>query len=170
MTAERPLDDDALLAESRRARRELPDAPEWLVLRAEAIGEGVARRPAAPSLRQRLQALLSLDQWAAAPALRSAAAGERQLLFTTDQGDVDLRLVPTGATWSVRGQVLAPDEGGEVEVAGPPPMPPVRRTLDAMGGFDIAGLAPGDYRITLSLTGCDIELPALSLPDPAAHG
>ena len=67
MTADPDADDATLMATARRARRELPDAPEWLILRAEALA--LPRAQAAPSLRQRLQALLSVDSWAGTPAL-----------------------------------------------------------------------------------------------------
>ena len=78
-----PPDDDTLLAAGRRALHELPDAPEWMILRAEALDSPRARPEAAlaPDLLRRVQALLSVDSWAgAAPVLRGAA-GTRQLLF-----------------------------------------------------------------------------------------
>ena len=57
-----PPDDEGLLAAGRRALRELSDAPEWMILRAEALG--VPRVQRAPSLFKRVQALLSVDSWA----------------------------------------------------------------------------------------------------------
>jgi hypothetical protein len=173
MTVENFPDDAALIAAARRARRELPDAPEWLVLRAEAIADARPQAAPAASLRQRLQALLSVDSWAGAPALalRSGAdAAARQLLFTAGGTDVDLRLAPAGTLWRLRGQVLGPDESGEVEIDGPPLPAPLRQALDAMGSFELGDLPAGEYRLTLRLASGDIELPPLTLAAPAADG
>ena len=90
-----PPDDEGLLAAGRRALRELTDAPEWMILRAEALG--VPRVQRAPSLFKRVQALLSVDSWAGAmPALRGVA-GTRQMLFSAAEHDLDLRVLPLEA-------------------------------------------------------------------------
>ncbi|MBK6786760.1 MAG: carboxypeptidase regulatory-like domain-containing protein [Betaproteobacteria bacterium] len=156
-----PPDDEGLLAAGRRALRELTDAPEWMILRAEALG--VPRVQRAPSLFKRVQALLSVDSWAGAmPALRGAA-GTRQMLFSAAEHDLDLRVLPLEAGWALEGQVLGPDEAVQVQVTRPdgqalPPQP-----LDELGGFRIEGLAAGRYRLELQFADTVVELPPLDI-------
>lgn len=170
MTSPESADELPLIAEGRRARRELPDAPEWLVLRAEALADARPVRAPAPTLRQRLQALLTLDSWAIGtpvPALRSGGAGARQLLFTVDGCDIDLRLAKSGAAWWLRGQVLGAEERGSVEISGPALATPQRQPIGELGDFDIGSLPPGDYTLALALADFDVDLPPLHLPGPA---
>lgn len=160
-----PPDDDGLLAAGRRALRELSDAPEWMMLRAEALGAPQAAR--APSLLKRVQALLSVDSWAGAvPALRGAA-GTRQMLFSAAEHDLDLRVLPQEAGWALEGQVLGPDEAVQVHLTRPdgqalPPQP-----LDELGGFRIDGLAAGRYTVELHFADTVVELPPLDIGDTA---
>lgn len=160
-----PPDDEGLLAVGRRALRELSDAPEWMILRAEALGAPQVAR--APSLLKRVQALLSVDSWAGAvPALRGAA-GTRQMLFSAAEHDLDLRVLPAEAGWALEGQVLGPDEAVQVRLTRPdgqvlPPQP-----LDELGGFRIEGLAAGRYRLELQFADTLVELPPLDIGNPA---
>lgn len=171
MTADPDADDAALIAAARRARRELPDAPEWLILRAEALA--LPRTQAAPSLRHRMQALLSVDSWAGTPALAlrgGTDAQARQLLFTTERCDVDLRLLPSGPLWRLRGQVLGPDEAGTLILTSPALPAPRQQALDALGGFEVDALPAGEYRLMLQLVDSEIELPPLTLAGPTTDG
>lgn len=160
-----PSDDEDLLAAGRRALRELSDAPEWMILRAEALG--APKVTPAPSLRRRVQALLSVDSWAGAvPALRGAA-GSRQMLFSAAEHDLDLRLLPQEAGWALEGQVLGPDEAVQVCLTRPdgqalPPQP-----LDELGGFRIEHLAAGRYTLELQFADSVVELPPLDIGDAA---
>lgn len=115
MNPDLPPDDAALIRAGRRALRELPDAPEWLVLRAQAIWQ--PRPQPVPPLLTRVLAALSFDSWASpAPALRGATvAGARQFLFSAEGRDIDLRISAAGNAWSIEGHVLGPDEGGRSE-------------------------------------------------------
>jgi hypothetical protein len=160
-----PQDDEGLLAAGRRALRELSDAPEWMILRAEALGAPRVAR--APSLLKRVQALLSVDSWAGAvPALRGAA-GTRQMLFSAAEHDLDLRVLPLQAAWALEGQLLGPDEAVQVRLTRPdgqelPPQP-----LDELGGFRIEDLAAGRYRLELEFADTVVELPPLDIGSPA---
>lgn len=156
-----PPDDEGLLAAGRRALRDLCDAPEWMILRAEALGAPRVER--APSLLRRVQALLSVDSWAGAvPALRGSA-GSRQMLFSAAEHDLDLRLLPLESGWALEGQVLGPDEAVQVRLTrlggqGLPPQP-----LDELGGFRIEGLAAGRYTLELQFADTVVELPPLDI-------
>lgn len=161
MTPLHDLNDDDLVAAARRAVRALPDAPEAWVQRAIDL---LPVPSLVGTLLRRLQAVLSFDSWAQpAPALgmRSAADDTRHLLFSVEGRDIDLRIVPAGATWALAGQVLGPDEAGTVELAGGDG---ARRTpLDELGEFRIEGLASGRYTLTLRVAGDEILLPALEV-------
>ena len=118
---------DEALAAALQASRAMHDAPEALVQRA--LGLWTRAPLAAPTpaagLRERLHAGLrelvatlafdSLGLSAAAAGLRSSGPGAaRQLLFTAEGRDIDLRISPTedGAHWVVSGQVLGPETDG----------------------------------------------------------
>src|SRR3954471_24492364 len=92
--------DDDLGALLRRAV-ELPDAPESLVQRALKLWPGAQGTSLTALARQAIQhivASLTFDSWAA-PALpgglRSAGSETRQLLFTAEGRDIDVRVTPT---------------------------------------------------------------------------
>lgn len=111
-------DDDARLEQRLHASRALVDAPEWLVQRVIDAGPAVS----APPPRRRLLARLSFDSGglpAHAHGLRSTAlAGSRQLLYSTDGRDIDVRVTPVegSAAWRISGQVLGPDAAGTAEL------------------------------------------------------
>jgi hypothetical protein len=160
-------DDEDLLQRGRRALRELHDAPEAWIRRAEAI--------AAPALATRVwrrvvQAVVSFDSLAAPPqalAVRNAAVGARQLLFTVEGRDIDLRIAPGAGGWTIEGQVLGPDERGEVEIDdghGVLRMLP----LDEFGTFHVDALAAGKHQVALLVGDERIELPTLEVGGPAA--
>ena len=121
MTAPNPPDDDALARALHRSRV-LEDAPEALIQRSIDLFRARPRAAAAAvpaGLRHRLAAVLSVDSaGAVATGLRSGQGGgpaqTRQLLFTADGRDIDLRLQPAsdGTHWRVSGQVLGPDLKG----------------------------------------------------------
>lgn len=163
MTDELPADDAALIHAGRRALRELPDAPEWRVLQAEAIWRPLPAQ-AAPLLA-RVLAVLSFDSWVSpAPALRGVPAEDsRQLLFAAADHDIDLRLASADGAWTIEGQVLGPDASGKVEIGREGDAQPQVTPLDELGAFRCSGLAPGTVRVVLILASVRIELPALQL-------
>jgi hypothetical protein len=123
-----PAPDDAALERLLRDSRRLEDAPESVIQRA--IGVWTARPGAAPGavpaggVLRRLAAALSFDSLGLAPqaaGVRSAGSdGLRQLLFTADGRDIDLRLERSadGRHWTVSGQVLGPDLQGRALLRG----------------------------------------------------
>jgi hypothetical protein len=163
-------DDAALILAGRRALSALPDAPEWRVLQAEAIWRPLPARPA--SLLARIRAVLSFDSWASpAPALRSAAApGARQLLFTAEGRDIDLRLASAGDGWVLEGHVLGPGDGGTVELTSADSEPPRVLPLDELGSFRYDGLAAGTVHLRLCFTGEEVELPPVQLGTTTPDG
>jgi hypothetical protein len=164
------LSDPEFIAVAQRAVRTLADAPEaW---QKAAIGLW----PAAPSIwaqaaatvLRTLQAALAFDSWAQpAPALgmRSTATELRHLLYSVEGRDIDLRVVPAGAEFSIAGQVLGPDEQGVVELTREDDgsRTALLGALDALGEFRIDGVRPGRHVLTLRLGRDEIVLPAIEV-------
>lgn len=145
----------------------LPDAPPALVQRAIALW---STRPAGtPSLLRRIAAALAFDSWAQPAALagvRAPRSATRHLLFSAEGRDIDLRIAPAGDAFTLAGQVLGPDEAGEIELAASSGGAARREPLDALGEFRIEGVAPGEYRLALRLGADEIELPAVTVGAP----
>ena len=182
----RALSDDELLARLPKAAA-LPDAPaawtarvvaSWQAPQAAQAPLGARIAEAADGLRQRVQAWLSFDSWASAPlaaGLRSTGVSTtRQLVFSAEGRDIDLRIAPTGARFSVSGQVLGPDESGSVALAPESLAGDAAEdaasahlaTLDALGEFHLADIEPGRYRLALRLPTHDIVLPPFDVGGP----
>jgi len=168
------LTDDELAPMARRALA-LPDAPAAWVQRATALMPA-ATSPAprvADVLAAGLRAVLAtlrFDSWAAAPAalaVRSGSSATRHLLFSAAGRDVDLRISPAADGFLLTGQVLGPDEAGEVALAyagDGPDLPPDRTApVDALGEFRLGGLAGGTCTVTFHLGGDQITLPPIAL-------
>ena len=166
------LSDDELLRELRHAHDALPDAPPAMLRAAIDLWRATPASPsvaaAAVGLLRRLTALLSFDSWAAPLALqgmRSLRAPTRQLLFSADHRDIDLRVTPMADVFSIKGQVLGPDTAGSIEllIQGADGTAAHQVQLDALGEFHIDGLRRGSYVMTLRLGGDEIVLPAIDV-------
>jgi hypothetical protein len=137
---------------------------------------GRGDRPATwpQGLRQalrRVAAALRFDSRgvAAAAGLRGSLAETRHLLFSAKGRDIDLRLVPSGEGFDLSGQVLGPDEGGEVALAGhlraggPPPASTRHAPIDPLGEFHLDAIDEGTYVLTLRLGSDEIVLPPIEM-------
>lgn len=152
------LTDDEFAHHVHRAVRELPDAPLpwqeaavalWPAVQAPLTG-------VAQALGRFVQAALTFDSWATpglAHGMRSTRAPTRHLLYSAQGCDIDLRIRPAPEHFSVSGQILGPDAGGQVELvpAGPTTGPSHSAALDEMGEFRITGVPSGRYLLTLRL-------------------
>ena len=119
---------------------------------------------------QRVAAALRFDSsGTAATGLRGSLAETRHLLFSAKGRDIDLRVVPAGEGFELSGQVLGPDEGGEVALAahlragGPPPSATRRTSIDPLGEFHLDAIDEGTYVLTLRLGGDEIVLPPIEM-------
>ncbi|MEK8030720.1 hypothetical protein AACH06_07770 [Ideonella sp. DXS29W] len=172
----------------------LPDAPAHWQQRALAAWRapaavrtgGVPWAEAVQALRERVMAVLSFDSWATAPlaaGLRSTGSTTRQLVFSADGRDVDLRITPQGGRFAVSGQVLGPDDRGTASIAALPAAggePAGEQAheiaqevaLDEFGEFRMAELEAGRYQLTLRLSQHELVLPAFDVGDsgPARPG
>jgi len=169
------LSDDELGRHLHLALRALPDAPP--ALQRAAIGlwppapAAKALKSAAQALIHRIAGALVFDSWAApalASGMRSLRSPTRQLLYSAGGRDIDLRIAPADATFSLAGQVLGPDETGRVELSRLDNGAAAARVtqLDELGEFRIEGLVQGVYSLTLHLGGEEVLLPPFDLGEP----
>ena len=172
----KPIDQltDEEWAELVRRAIAMPDAPPHMVRRALGLWRQHQAVPAPDRpLLQRWMAAPSFDSWAAAPVvagMRALPSEVRQLVFSSPDCDVDLRVAPMGAGsagFALSGQLLGSSTEGCIEIAGldGSPEQTVGRSapVDALGEFRLDGLRQGAYRITVRLTDSEIELPALDV-------
>jgi hypothetical protein len=160
--------DDGDFARRLRAAVALGGAPPAWLRAAEGLWP--AAGPSLAGAARRLLAALRFDSAAAGTlslqGVRGGSAGARHLLFSTEGRDIDLRITPAGGAHALAGQVLGPDEAGEVEIAGSG-APSLRTALNELGEFRIDGVPPGRYRLVLRLGGDEIVLPDIDVGDGA---
>ena len=119
----------------------------------------------APSLLRRIVAALSFDSstnMAPAFGVRSGQATARQLLYSAEESDIDLRISSQDDQWIVAGQVLGQDcVGGRVEIEGESGLAVV--ALNELCEFTLPPLPPGSYTLRLLLRNAEVEIPQLEL-------
>src|SRR5215813_5929576 len=116
------------------------------------------------SVWRRIVAALSFDSRTLTPAfgVRSAAATSRQLLYTAEDSDIDLRITGRDDKWVVSGQVLGQDcSGGIVEIEGE--QGSATTTLNDQCEFTLPAIAGGNCSIRLRLNNLIVEIPQLEL-------
>lgn len=160
-------DTDAELEAALQRSRALEDAPEHLIRKALDLWQPrPAPQVAGGGMRRRLAALLNFDSAGSTPlatGLRSAGDGTRQLLFSAEGRDVDLRIGPaSGAGWQVSGQILGPDETGTVELH----CGDFRAELpwNEWSEFHFDAVPAGTCRLTLRSADWELDLPELQIP------
>lgn len=167
------LTDDELGGRLRDSLTALPDAPlSWqtAAIKLWPTADSMSLKSLVQAVLNRMTALLAFDSWAApglAHGMRSQSAPTRHLLYTTQGRDIDLRISPESGTFRMTGQILGPDELGEVELtlAGSDAMP-ISTRLDALGEFRIGGLVHGTYLLTLRMGSDEIVIPSVEVGDP----
>ena len=142
---------------------DMEDAPPPVIARAVRVFLPVGAEPA-PGPVRRVLALLRFDSARPDFALdvRAGRAAPRQLLFSAEAHDLDVRVAPSGALAHVSGQLLGPTtEGGRVELRGVTAA--VQAEFDGLGEFSLPPVPPGAY--TLSALAGEVELvvPGLEL-------
>ena len=171
MTPEQLLSDDALATLAHRARQALPDAPPALLHAACALWRAnPATAPLAAALR-RVAAVLRFDSWALSPqavGMRGTSDGSRHLLFSAEGRDVDLRITRhPGGGWSLAGQVLGPDETGQILLLPAGGQAASHRaSLDGLGEFHLDGVDAGPWRLSLETADTVVVLPDIDVGAP----
>lgn len=171
-------DEEVFVRRMRQAVAALPDVPPALEQRALALFTAARAASPAQQMAQAVQALLrpltawlTFDSWAASPlalGMRSLRSPTRHLLFSAEGRDIDLRIVPSAEEFALAGQILGPDESGQVHLLrlDDAAATPRTRALDDLGEFHLEGLAAGRYRLTLQLGGDEITLPPIEVGEP----
>jgi hypothetical protein len=116
-----------------------------------------------PSLPRRVMATLRFDstQQPLSVGRRSGAGAERQLVFTAESLDLEVRITPSGSLWEVSGQVINDDARGLATLksaAGE-----VRAPLNEVSEFLLTLVPAGGYTLILQLTTATIEIPRLEI-------
>lgn len=119
------------------------------------------------SMLRRLVATLTFDSLTTAPAfgVRSGESQTRQLLFSAEENDIDLRITMEDEQWIVAGQVLRPDcGGGQVEISGE--LDSTSAELNELCEFKLPAVPPGNYLVRVRMAGLELEIPELELRRP----
>jgi hypothetical protein len=118
-----------------------------------------------PSRLRRIVAALSFDSFknmAPAYGVRSGQDSSRQLLYSAEESDIDLRIRFEEENWFVTGQVLGQDcVGGRVEIEGENGS--ADSALNELCEFTLPPLAPGSYTLHLQLGNTQVVIPQLEL-------
>ena len=166
----RPLNEltDADLERLMLNGRGLLDAPEHVIQRGLAVWQ--SPRPGAPGLLKRLAAVLTFDSGGASAlafGARSNAVGVRQMFYSVEGREIDLRIarMDKGEMFKLSGQVLGPDTAGTIVVTPSGGQGDVLTCpLSDLGEFVLTPLGPGRYHLCLEFGGTAIDLPMLGLP------
>jgi hypothetical protein len=139
------------------------DAPRDVLAYALNIFSEKAREP---SLLKRIVAALSFDSSSnLAPAfgVRSGQTTSRQLLYSAEENDIDLRITPEQENWIVAGQVLGEDcVGGRIELEGRSGQL-TAADLNDLCEFVLPPVPTGSYTVRLRLGNVEVEIPQLEL-------
>jgi len=140
------------------------DAPRDILAYAVNIFRG-RENSREPSLLKRIVAALSFDSSSnLAPAfgVRSGQAISRQLLYSAEETDIDLRITPQDQNWIVAGQVLGAEcVGGRIEIEGEGQL--TTAELNELCEFALPPVAAGTYKLRLQLGSSEVEIPQLEL-------
>ena len=139
------------------------DAPAGLIRDAK----GIFRKKVVahgPTLLQVIVASLTFDSLTNAPAfgLRSQTTAGRQLIYSTETADIDVRVSPENDQWQIAGQLLGADcPGGDVELEGDDFS--ASAELNELCEFSFGSVPAGAYKISIRLLDQLIQTPRLEL-------
>ena len=162
-----PIPDDDTLQRRLRDSRQLEDAPEHLIQRAIDLWQPRAAAATAGGALRRWIATLrfdSADGGNLALGLRAGgASATRQMLFSAEGRDIDLRLEPLAdRRWRISGQVLGPDAAGIAELrCGDAPAQQV--AWNELCEFEFEPVAAAVCMLTLRADGWEIGFPSFDL-------
>ena len=140
------------------------DAPRGIAAQAITTFTSWATSPQ-KSLKRRILAALSFDSsmnQASAFGVRSEQSGSRQLIYSADENDIDIRTTLHGDMWIVSGQVLREDcSGGRVEIKGVNGT--ATATINELCEFTLPEVPSGDYFLLVHMPDVEVEIPELEL-------
>jgi len=114
------------------------------------------------SLLSRVITTLTFDSFTSAPAfgLRSASSTGRQLIYSSDRVDIDLRVAQEGEGWTVAGQILGADCAG-VDVKLESDSFSTSADVSELCEFAFRPVPDGVYKIVVELEDAIVETPRL---------
>jgi hypothetical protein len=136
-----------------------PDAPRDVLLSAINIFPAPVQSPL-----RRIVATLIFDSRNARPAfgMRSVHAASRQLIYSAQQTDLDLRITLQNEECIVSGQLLRDGcAGGVVEISGTSGS--AETTLNELCEFTLPAIPAGKYSLRVRMPDVEIEIPELEL-------
>jgi anti-sigma factor RsiW len=146
------------------------DAPPPVITRAVRLFRPIARQApechrgqAVPEPRRRVAAVMQFDS-ARLPLMagvRGEPMGPRQLLFSAEEYELDLRIAPAGEAWIVSGQVLGPAAAGQVELQSETESQQV--PLSELSEFALPPVLAGSYALLLYLADVEVEVGKLEV-------
>src|SRR6185503_12396716 len=90
--------------------------------------------------------------------LRSGASAGRQLVYSTERADIDLRVSPQSGEWEIAGQILGSSQsGGKVNLESENFS--ASTDLNELAEFDFQSVPGGIYRMFVHLPELEIEIP-----------
>jgi hypothetical protein len=137
-------------------------APPSAVARITSLFPAKSMPQAANGLR-RITAVLVFDsaRMSLASNMRSGAPVKRQLVFRAAELGLDIHVVSTGSAWTLSGQVLGSDEGGQVALQGQAAI--LQAALNDLSQFTLPPVASGTYTLIVRLKDTAIEIPTLEI-------
>ena len=113
---------------------------------------------------RRIVALLTFDSRKAGPAfgVRSLSATSRQMLYSAEETDLELRITVQNDECILAGQVIGEGCGeGHVQISGLAGRS--EATLNDVGEFTLPPIPVGNYSLTVRMLDREIEIPELEL-------
>lgn len=113
---------------------------------------------------RRIVALLTFDSYSAGPAfgVRSLPTASRQMLYSAEEIDLELRITTQNGECILAGQVIGEDcADGQVEISGVAGTS--RAVLNEVCEFTLPPIPPGNYSLTVRMPDRQIEIPELEL-------
>ena len=115
---------------------------------------------------RRVVAILTFDSRSAGPAfgMRSLHATSRQLLYSAQEADLDLRITVQNEECIVMGQIIRDGcAGGVVEISGATGS--AETSLNELCEFTLPAVPFGNYSLKVRMLDVEIEIPELELKD-----
>ena len=142
---------------------DVENAPASLIRSAKAMfrNRGANREP---SRLARVLAALTFDSLTTKPAfgLRSGATAGRQLVYSTEMADIDLRVSAQSGEWEIAGQILGSSESrGNVNLVSDTFS--ASADLNELAEFGFQSVPSGIYTMFVHLPELEIEIPPLQL-------
>jgi hypothetical protein len=111
-------------------------------------------------------ATLIFDSRTAAPAfgMRSLGSMSRQLIYSADEADLDLRITIQNEECLIAGQVIRDAcAGGIVEISGA--IGATQASLNELCEFTLPPLPVGNYSLRVTMSDVEIEIPEFEFKD-----